>query len=75
MQCKNLKDVRELLVRLSKNKEGMREAASHSVSLMASFVAAELWLTKAPESDDTQELRRQLKSLNEKGVWAIEWDS
>ena len=74
MQCKNLKDIRALLVRLSKNPAGMREAATHSLSLMAQFQAAELWLAKTPDNEDTEELRRQLSHLNEKGTWVIDWD-
>lgn len=67
MKCKNLKDIREMLMRLGKHVP----ESTHQMTLIASFAAADLWMNKTPENSDTEELRRQLISLDATGFWAI----
>jgi hypothetical protein len=64
MKCKNLQDVQDMLNRL-----GQITTGTQQIVLAASFAAADLWTKQTPENEDTAELRRQLISLNAKGVW------
>lgn len=60
---------KELLIRL-----GAEETSMEALSIVrvADFMAAQLWIERAPDNDDTRELRRQLVHLEEKGRFDYE---
>jgi hypothetical protein len=73
MLIDNLSDLTALLIRVNPNAEQMLNTPGHhSYVKIACEVALNLWLEEAEETEDTKELRHQLKHLNEKGHWDLE---
>src|SRR5882757_6336418 len=76
VRCQDTGDVQALMIRLSHHPEGLRAALTHNhhLTLAAMSVCQELWIYGTPKgvaAADVEEFRRQMKSLDAKGVWAF----
>jgi len=65
--CTSYEELIELVKRVHPSGEKMLESPDASLVMVAQYVALQLWIDNSPDTQDTRDLRFQLKQLKIKG--------